>query len=84
MAKKQSIDAEFDRMVDHEKRLAKKPCKPQHWVIPNDWKKMPIGFYLRLSNQTGRWMIGGQKSELPLRNKSVSVYGPLDLFQPKS
>lgn len=44
--------------------------------MPEDWDKMPIGFYLRMG-KTGHWHIGGQKSELPAG--AYEVLGPIHI-----
>jgi hypothetical protein len=45
--------------------------------LPEDYEKMPIGFYLRLGKD-GRWHCFGQKSEMDDGRKQI-MYGPIEL-----
>lgn len=51
--------------------------RTRRYRLPEDYEKMPIGFYLRLG-RNGAWHCIGQKSEIDDSRKQV-VYGPIEL-----
>lgn len=51
--------------------------KPRKYRLPEDYEKMPIGFYLRLGKDC-RWHCFGQKSEMDDSRKQI-MYGPIEL-----
>jgi len=51
--------------------------KPRLYRLPQDYEKMPIGYYLRLGKNC-RWHIMGQKSEMDNSRKQL-MYGPIPM-----